>query len=71
MKYLLSLLTASLFLVALSGCPSECAEGDYQCDGEQIQTCVDGEWSDPEDCEDAAEACMTMDDGTTHCMGSM
>ncbi len=66
---------AAAFLLALtiSGCPTEadCTDGDHQCDGDQIQTCVDGEWGAAEECTETGETCMAMDDGTQHCMGSM
>ncbi len=71
----LSLLFVLPFVAALlfsAGCDTaECEEDANQCDGDQIQACHDGVWEDPEDCEDAMEACMVMDDGTEHCMASM
>ena len=52
------------------GCPAETCENDaQQCSGTQIQTCVDGAWSDPVDC-DAGQSCMEMG-GMQHCMDGM
>ena len=62
-----------LSLLALGvGCgPSgTCTDGDQQCSGMQVQTCADGAWSVPVDCE-AGQSCMTMDNGMEHCMDGM
>jgi hypothetical protein len=71
MRPLLLLLALAL---PLAGCPasSGCETDDAECsdDGTQLRTCTDGSWSDYEDCPEM-ESCMTMDDGITHCMGSM
>lgn len=62
----------SLGAAGITACAtSVCEDGEQQCSGEQIQTCVDGQWGDAEDCATAGEACMTMDSGLEHCMGSM
>lgn len=55
------------------GCPAaECEDDEQQCSGDQIQTCVDGQWGDAEDCATAGETCMTMEDtGMQHCMATM
>lgn len=61
----------SLGAVGITACAtSVCEDGEQACSGDQVQTCVDGQWGEAEDC-DAGEACMTMDSGVEHCMGSM
>jgi hypothetical protein len=73
MTRLITTLTAALclsFLVA--ACPaSECETDEHQCEGmDEIRTCEDGAWSEPEACP-TGEECMTMDSGLTHCMATM
>ena len=57
-----SLCTATtLLLIACGGAP-ECAVGEIQCSGMQVQTCgEDGTWGAPEDC--AMGTCMDMGNG--------
>ena len=65
---LLVLAIASLFVFAATGCPApECEDDEQQCDGDLIQTCVDGTWGDAEECP-AMESCMEMESGLQHCM---
>ncbi len=55
-----------------AGCPAaECEDDEHQCSGDQIQTCVDGQWGAAEDCAETGETCMTMDTGLQHCMATM
>jgi len=65
------MLTLGAFVVTGSACPAdECEDGEERCNGEQIESCTGGSWGEAEDC-DAGMACMTMDSGVEHCMGSM
>ena len=66
-------LIALLFCALLASCGSEekdtgeCTHNEMLCVGEQVQTCEDGVWGDPEDCPEGT-SCMEMDDGMQHCM---
>ena len=63
----LALVLALFTFPFLTACGAECDDGEQQCVGEQIQTCVDGAWGDPVECE-GMMSCMQMDDGVQHCM---
>ncbi len=68
---LASVLTLLLTFVACGGA-ADCVAGELQCSGTQTQTCgEDGTWGAAEDCSGAGESCMTMTDGTEHCMAGM
>ena len=70
-RTLLTLLAALTLALAVAGCPAECEEDDHVCEGtDEIRTCVDGQWSEPEACP-TGEECMTMENGVTHCMAMM
>ena len=42
-----------------------CSAGDFQCDGEVLQECQGGEWTDSEDCEALGMQCHAE---MGHCM---
>ncbi len=67
-------MTMALFAIAalvVTACAAPaCEDGEQQCSDMQVQTCVDGQWGEAEDC-DAGESCMTMDSGVEHCMTTM
>jgi hypothetical protein len=64
----LTLVLLGAATVLLPACAAaECEDGEQQCSGTQIQTCVDGAWGAATDCDGMME-CMTMDDGVQHCM---
>ncbi|MCO4771492.1 MAG: hypothetical protein KDA24_15780 [Deltaproteobacteria bacterium] len=74
LKIWISMAVLSLGAIAISACPAadECEEGEQRCisgDDSQVETCTSGVWT-ASDC-DTGEACMTMDSGVEHCMGSM
>jgi len=66
----LVLLAAGLTVAA---CPSSvCEDGEQRCvDGNDavVETCENGAWVES-DC-DTGQNCMTMGNGTEHCMGGM
>ena len=56
-----------LFGFVVNACTTAtCEEDETQCSGEQVQTCVDGVWSDATAC-DAGLTCQPMGD-VEHCM---
>lgn len=62
---------ATLMMAAVMavGCgDKDCTDSDYECDGDVLMECVDGELVESQDCAASEMICHNMGDGTDHCM---
>lgn len=70
-KYMwFAIVTASIALLVACGDEESatCNTGDKKCGGEQILTCTDGVWGNPESCP-SGQSCHDMaGDSVDHCM---